>query len=198
VTDLFDAEKYLEPTSDIVALMVLEHQAQMHNLITRASFEAKQAMHYQKVMNRVLERDEDFVSDTTMRRIHSAGDELLCYLLFVDEFKLTSPIVSSNQFAEQFSNLGPRDSQCRSLRDFDLDSRLFRYPCSFLIYSSTYDKMPPKVLDYVEERLFDVLTGKDDSPQFQHLQPEDRQAILEILLETKPCLKQRMENRKRL
>ncbi len=198
VTELFDAEKYLEPTSDIVALMVLEHQAQMHNLITRASFEAKQAMHYQKVMNRVLERDEDFVSDTTMRRIHSAGDELLCYLLFVDEFKLTSPIVSSNQFAEQFSNLGPRDSQGRSLRDFDLDSRLFRYPCSFLIYSSTYDKMPPKVLDYVEERLFDVLTGKDDSPQFQHLQPEDRQAILEILLETKPCLKQRMENRKRL
>ena len=58
--------------------------------------------------------------------------------------------------------------------------------------------MPPKVLDYVEERLFDVLTGKDDSPQFQHLQPEDRQAILEILLETKPCLKQRMEKRKRL
>ena len=141
VTDLFDAEAYLEPTSDIVALMVLEHQAQMHNLITKVvSFETRQVRHYQKVMNRVLERDEDFVSDTTIRRIQSAGDELLNYLLFVDEFKLTSPIVSSNRFAEQFSNLGPRDSRGRSLRDFDLDSRLFRYPCSFLIYSSTYQQ----------------------------------------------------------
>ena len=72
---------------------------------------------------------------------------------------------------------------------------MFRYPCSFLIYSSSFDRLPPRILDYVENRLIDVLQGKHDSEEFSHLSLEDRQAILEILLDTKPSIKKRVAKR---
>lgn len=195
LTELIDTDPYPEPTSDLVALMVLEHQAQMHNLITRAGFETKQAVHYQEVMNRVLERGDDYESESTARRIKAAGDELLKYMLFADEYKLESPIKGSNQYSQQFVKLGKRDSQDRSLRDFDLQTRLFRYPCSFLIYSTSYDELPSRMLEYVEGRLIEVLVGDEVDPEFSHLTAVDRQAILEILVETKPRLKHRLQNR---
>jgi hypothetical protein len=195
LTELIDTEPYPEPTSDLVALLVLQHQAQMHNLITRAGFETKQAVHYQEVMNRVLKRGEEYESKSTARRIKAAGDELLKYMLFADEYKLESPISGSNKFSQQFSKLGKRDSQGRSLRDFDLQTRLFRYPCSFLVYSTSFDELPPRMLDYVEERLIDILAADDVDPDFSHLTEEDRQALLGILVDTKPRLKRRLQNR---
>jgi hypothetical protein len=193
---LFDTGRYLESTSDIVALMVLEHQAQMHNLITRATYETKQALHYQEVMNRVLERDENHISDTTLRRIKSSGEQLLKHMLFSKEFELTSPVSSSSRFTAEFEGIGRRDRQGRSLRDFDLQKRLFKFPCSFLIYSSSYDRMPTQILDYVETRLVEVLSGQDDSEEFAHLSATDREAILGILRETKPRLKKRLDRLK--
>jgi hypothetical protein len=192
LAELFDTERYLETTSDVVALMVLEHQAQMHNLITRAAYETKQTIHYQKTMKRVLERGEDFESESTVRRIKAAGDDLVEYMLFVGEYELESPVRGGNDYAQKFSQLGPKDSRGRSLREFDLESRMFRYPCSFLIYSTSFDQLPPRVLDYVENRLIDILQGKDDSPEFSHLTPEIRTAILEILVDTKPSFKKRL------
>jgi hypothetical protein len=72
--ELFDSKRYLETTSDVVALMVLEHQTQMHNLITRAAYETRQTIHYQQVMNRVLDRESSHESESTVRRIKQAGD----------------------------------------------------------------------------------------------------------------------------
>jgi hypothetical protein len=83
---------------------------------------------------------------------------------------------------------GPRDGGGRSLREFDLRRRLFTYPCSYLIYSAAFDGLPGPVKDYVLQRLWDVLTGKDTSPEFAHLSAADRQAIREILLATKSNL----------
>ena len=190
-----EIERYPEPTSDVAALMVLEHQTQMHNLITRANYETRQALHYQEVMNRVLEREPGYESETTVRRIRSVSENLLEYLLFVDEAPLPSSVTPGNNFVREFSQLGPRDTQGRSLRDFQLEQRLFRYPCSFLIYSSTYDHLPSRVRDYVEERLIDILTGSDDSKTFSHLSADDRRTILEILVETKPGFSQRVQAR---
>jgi hypothetical protein len=122
VTDLSDfvnTSPYLEPTSDLVALMVLEHQTQMHNLITRANYEARHAAHYDGIMNAAFkDRPTDYVSDTTKRRIASAGDKLIDYLLFKEEFQLTSPVKGVSTFAEDFAAQGPRDKQGRSLQGF--------------------------------------------------------------------------------
>src|SRR6185437_1574749 len=83
---------------------------------------------------------------------------------------------------------GPRDHQGRSLRDFDLHTRMFKYPLSYMIYSETFDAMPDVVRERVYRRLYDVLSGKDTSKTFARLSDADRRAILEILLDTKPNL----------
>ena len=191
VTDLIEllnVDPYLKPSSDIVALMVLEHQTQMHNLITRASYEARHASHLDGIMNEALDRDPDYQSDSTQRRITSAGDKLLEYLLFSGEFALTAPVEGTSTFAKQFASQGPRDSQGRSLRDIDLKTRLFRYPCSYLIYSPAFQALPEPVLAHVLTRLGKVLSGEDQRPEFAHLSPEDRRAIRQILEETAPNL----------
>lgn len=191
VTDLsplLDTQPYLTPHSDIVALMVLEHQAQMQNFFTRANYEYRSAAHYDGIMNEALDRPADFISDSTKRRVMTAGDNLLRYMLFADEFALTSPVQGSSRFAENFQAQGTRDRQGRSLRDFDLQTRMFKYPCSYLIDSPAFDELPETVRRYVSRRLHDILTGKDASGEFDHLSSADRTAILEILTDTKPEL----------
>ena len=91
-------------------------------------------------------------------------------------------------FRKTFPQRGPRDRQGRSLRDFDLKTRLFRYPLSYMIYSAAFDGMPDMVRERVDQRLYDVLTGKDRSDAFAGLSAETRRAILEIVRETKPTL----------
>ncbi|HEX3315703.1 MAG TPA: hypothetical protein VHR72_12460 [Gemmataceae bacterium] len=87
-----------------------------------------------------------------------------------------------------FAKRGPRDSRGRSLRDFDLEHRLFKYPCSYLIYSEAFEQLPAAMMDYIYRQLHFVLTGRISGREYEHLSAEDRQAILEILRETKPDL----------
>ncbi len=190
-TDLsrfISVDPYLVPTSDIVALMVLEHQSQTQNRITRANYECRMATQYDQMMNEMLDRPAGYQSETTKRRLAKVVNDLVDYLLFVDEYSLTAPIEGTSSFAREFAAKGPRDRKGRSLRDFDLKTRLFRYPCSYLIYSESFDGLPEPVKSQVYQRLWDVLSGKETAPRFAHLTPEIRSAILEILRDTKPNL----------
>jgi len=191
VTDLssyFRTVDYLTPHSDIVALMVLEHQSTMHNLITQANFLAQYAMRDEALMNKVLERPAGFVSDSLTRRICNAAEPLVKYMLFSGETSLTAPIEGSTTFANEFASRGPRDNQDRSLRELDLQERLFKYPCSYLIYSDGFKQLPQPVKVQIHQRLWEVLTGKDTSKDFEHLSATQRREILEILRATKPDL----------
>ena len=76
-------------------------------------------------------------------------------MLFRDEARLTDRIKGTSSFASDFAARGPRDSKGRSLRDFDLKTRLFRYPCSYLIYSRAFDSLPDEVKDHIYERLWE-------------------------------------------
>jgi len=179
---------YISKGSDIVALMVLEHQSQMQNHITRANFETQMAEYYDGIMNKALDRPKGFTSESTERRIAWVGDNLVKCLLFADEFQLKNSIAGSSPYAKNFQAAGHHDSQGRSLRDFDLQKRMFRYPCSYMIYSPCFDSLPVSVKTYVTDRLWAILHGEDDDPLFAHLSVLDRAAILEILNETKPNL----------
>lgn len=184
----FSTRRYLSPHSDLVALMVMEHQSQMHNYITVAHYETVQATTSDQVMNEALGRPADYRTDSTQRRIAKAGDQLVEYLLYCDEAPLHAEISGTSTFTEEFAARGPFDSQGRSLRQFDLRTRMFRYPCSYLIYSPAFDSLPEPMAQYVRTRLLAVLRGEDSSERFKHLSTADRQAILEILAETKPSL----------
>ena len=180
------AKNYLEPSSDILALMILEHQSQFHNRVARASYETRRAMQYQQEMNRLFDREPDFLSDSTQRRIQRVADRLVEYLFFCDEAALDSPIQGSPKFVEDFLGRARPDSEGRSLRDLDLQQRMMRYPCSYLVYGEAFCELPDPVRQKVKQRMDEVLCGQDSSPEFDHLRQADRTAIAEILAETHP------------
>jgi hypothetical protein len=191
VTDLsrnFDTGAYLTPYSDIAALMSLEHQTHMTNLITRVGYEARLALHDNAVMSKALGESPDVLRESTVRRIHSAVEEMLEYMLFTEETRLTEPVRGLSGFSKSFARTALRDSQGRSLRDLDLNTRLLRYPCSYLIYSDAFDSLPAVVRDRLYQRLWEVLSGQDTKPKFKNLSGADRKAILEILRDTKKGL----------
>jgi hypothetical protein len=160
----FDLTGYLTPYSDIVALMVLDHQAHFSNLVTRATWEARLGQEM---------------------RIAEAAQTLADYLLFVDEAPITGgPIVGSSGFAEQFEAHGKKDSKGRSLRELDLKTRLQKYPLSYMIYSPQFQALPEAPKNLVMGRINDVLSGKIGGAKYAHLTPDVRAAIREILQAT--------------
>ena len=171
----FDASRYLAATSDIVALMTLEHQVGAVNRINlaRHQYDLGKASGW---------KDSDWA------KLDGVIDDLVGYLLFVDEAPLTEPVQGVSTFTRTFSERGPRDRQGRSLRDFDLRTRLFRYPLSYMVYNDQLESLPGPILERFYRRLYDVLTGKNTSKPYKALSAGDRQAVLEILLGTKPDL----------
>ncbi len=107
---------------------------------------------------------------------------------------LDAPSLLASPYAIEFAARGPRDSKGRSLRDFDLKQRIFRYPCSYLIYSDAFDAIPEPAKTYVYHRLLQVLDGEDQSDDFARLTAADRRAVLEIVLETKAGLPQEWQD----
>jgi len=184
LSERFDSAPYLTPHSDAVALMVLAHQASIHNLITAATYEARRAEYDDQMAGSA--RVDGAVSEGARVRIETAGERLVRAMLFVKEAPLAQPVSGTSGFAAEFARRGTRDQKGRSLRDLDLTRRLFRYPLSYLIYSESFDAMPAPVRTYVYRRLREVLSGQDDRPEFAHLSPADRDAVREILEETKP------------
>jgi hypothetical protein len=168
----FDTTKYLTSTSDIVALMTIDHQAHMTNHITGIGQQFRQAAN-----NGTLERSK--------ASLDRAVERMIEYMFFVDEATLLDPMQGVSTFAQTFPERGPRDKRGRSLRDFDLRERLFRYPLSYMIHSDIFDAMPKVAREQVYRRLYEVLVGHDQDPKFAHLATADRTAILEILLDTK-------------
>ena len=196
----FDPAAYLAPGSDQVALLVLTHQAQMHNLITLTNYQTRLALYAltkDPAVNPVKVSDTegatalDALPEATQARIKKPADQLVRFLLFANETPLgldAKKAIAASSFAREFAARGVRDSQGRSLRDFDLHDRIFKFPCSYLIYNAAFDTLPEPAKGYVYHRLLAVLSGQDQSQDFANLSAKDRQAILSIILETKPGL----------
>ena len=178
---LFDLNGYPTPYSDIVALLVLEHRTHMTNLLVRMGWEARVAAHE-------AERAAQPAATAAAARVEETAHELVDYLLFVYEAPLPPGIRSTSGFAERFSAQGPFDDQGRSLHQLDLEGRLLRYPCSFLIHTDAFDALPERAKDAVYRRMWEVLSGQADDDRYAHLTPDDRRAVVEILRDTKPDL----------
>lgn len=164
---------YPVPSSDIVALMTFEHQTQMTNLLTRVGWEA-----------RLLTQTERPAS-VTPRVLDATIEEVVHYMLYGGEVTLTEPIEGVSPFATTFAARGPSDGRGRSLRQFDLQQRLFRYPLSYMIYSEAFERLPDPLRERIYRRLFDVLTTPAPGPSYAHLSRADRRAVLDIVRETK-------------
>jgi hypothetical protein len=153
----FNTSGYLTQSSDIVALMTFEHQTQMTNLMTRLSWQSRIGAPKSEIDNDVA--------------------AIVKYMVFADEAPLREPVEGVSTFTQSFERRGPRDAQGRSLRDFDLRTRLFKYPLSYMIYSAQFDALPDSIRDAIFGKLYVALAT---APQGQ--------AIVEILRETKSNL----------
>jgi hypothetical protein len=181
--DKFDTSAYLSPYSDVVALMVLEHQSHLLNLFTRLSWETRAAELEQRpggIQTPVRPR-QPFVFD-------AAVSEIADYMLFVDEAELPGRIAGTSGFAEEFARRGPFDRQGRSLRQLELGRRLMRYPSSYMIYSPEFDALPDRARNAIYQRMWQILSGNDKAAKYDRLSAGDRTAILQILRATKPGL----------
>ena len=152
----------------------------MTNLLTRLAWESR------------VTRHSGVIGYSLAERMKTRVDEVVAYMLFVNdaslEAPLDTPVEAQSTFVQSFPRRGPHDRDGRSLRDFDLDTRLFRYPLSYMIYSRAFDAIEPVVREFLLRRLFDVLSGGDPRPMYAGLSFGDRQAILTILRDTKPHL----------
>jgi len=162
-----DIDGYLSPYSDIAALMVFEHQMHMTNLLTRVGWEIRYAIHETSPDVRTLLRD--------------TARELVDYMLFIDEAPIAGKIQGTSGFAEKFAAQGP-------LRQLDLEHRLMRYPCSYMIYSEAFNSLPIEAKAAIYSRMWQILSGQETAAKYAHLSATDRKAILEILRQTKPGL----------
>ncbi|HTX23697.1 MAG TPA: hypothetical protein VMD03_03485 [Steroidobacteraceae bacterium] len=171
---LFDTRPYLTDKSDIVALLVLQHQVDVQNLITRVNFEVRTAL------------AKGPLAEKTRAELKEYLDALVNAMLFVDATRFTSKITGNSGFDRWFEARGPRDRLGRSLRDLDLSTRLFKYPLSYLVYSAAFDGLPDYAKHYVYGRFADILSGRDAGAPYAQLTPGDRTAIREILAATKP------------
>ncbi len=162
-----DFKGYLSPGSDIVALMVFDHQMHLHNLLTRVGWETRFSVHEKTL---------------TPEKLAGLAKEIADYMLFLDEARMSSPVRGTLGFEEKFTAQGPFDQKGRSLRQFDLERRMMRYPCSYMIYSPAFDGLPDEAKDAIYRRMWQVLSGPS------RISSEDRRAIVEILRDTKKDL----------
>jgi hypothetical protein len=182
LTALVDTSPYPSAHSDIVALMVFEHQILVQNLIIRLNYRLRTALHEAGLEPDAVAPVPPAVAGT----LEEHAEPLLRALLFAGEAPLSAPIRGTSGFAERFAERGPRDARGRSLRDLDLERRMLRHPLSYLIYSDAFEGLPEVGKAYLYRRLREVLEGEERSDDFAHLSDADRSAILEILDATKP------------
>lgn len=152
---------YPTSTSDVAALMTFDHQGHAINLLTRLGWETRFA---------TAEGRLDFTTGDLGDILKEAVD----YFLFVDEAALASPVQGASAFAKTFSGTGPRDRKGRSLRDLDLQTRLLKYRCSYMIYSPAFDALPAPARAAFYARARAVLQSRGDT------------AVIEILDDTRP------------
>ena len=181
-------EPYLTDTSDIVALMVLEHQCAMHNLITDAGKSSREAMARQHDLQKAFgEPVTDVPQGSALSVIRSHAEKLVKHMLFCGEYVLKDDGVEGAVAFQEAFRRNRRDSkEGRSLKDFQLLTRVFKHSCSYMIYSKSFEALPSQLKTEFYTQLDHVLAGADTSEDFAHLTPSERANIREILMDTKP------------
>jgi hypothetical protein len=106
-------------------------------------------------------------------------------MLFGDEAPLRAPIGGVSTFAATFPQRGARDRHGRSLRDFDLETRLFKYPLSYAIDNAEFDAIPAPVRTRIYRRVYDALRGTAPVAGLDRFSADERRAAIEIVRDTK-------------
>lgn len=195
LSTLCSTEKYLKNTSDIVALMVFEHQLAMHNAITRAMLNCRRMLNYQKGLQQAFKEPitEEPAYDSVKTVFDSSTREIVNCLLFKDEAVLPEGLEGSAEFQKVFVAEGASVPGVGSLKEFSLDGHLFRNRCSYLIYSESFRALPDALKRRIYSRLAKALHPTNSDPAYAYIGADERQRIAQILRATHPELKHFLE-----
>lgn len=184
-----DPATYLMPTSDIVALMVFEHQLSMHTALTRANYECLRMLTYQRGLQESFKEPltDEPAYDSVKSVFKNSAQAVLDALLYKDEAPLPAGgIEGSKEFRVEFEKGGKHTADTRSLRELDLKQRLTKYRCSHLIHSVQFRALPKSLLKLISQRLHQILTKPESEKRYAYLRDDERKAIATILKETEP------------
>lgn len=186
--EFFDTSRYLAPTSDVVALLVMEHQMAMQNALTNANQRARKMLDYQRSLQKSFgEPLTDEPSYDSVKSVFaSAAENVVDHLLFHKAAPLPAGVRGSEEFRRAFATGVPRSADGATLKGLSLDGRLFALRCSYLIYSDTFRALPAPLLDRIFARLHDALTSSDPKHRYAYLEAEEKRRILALLTETHP------------
>jgi hypothetical protein len=163
-----DLTRYPLTTSDLLAQLLHEHQIGFVNRALQAGYRCRELT------------AAGSLSDAELAELAAP---LSRYLLFADEAPLVSGMIGESPFAADFVAAGKRDSAGRSLRDLDGQTRLLRYRCSYMIYSTAFTGLPTPLRQRV---LHDLAAALNNSATGSHLSTDERAAVRQILTETLP------------
>lgn len=178
-----DASKYPKATSDIVALLVLEHQCKVYNLMTAASYRYKRASWMAKAFNANADPDQGSAGSMADQDAIAIADALL----FKEAATLGDGVEGDESFQETFTKRFPKTKEGDSLAEFHLGSKLFMNRCSYMVYSQTFESLPPRIRKAVATRLHSILEAPEPKPGYEYLQKPERDRIIAILKETWPA-----------
>lgn len=164
-------------TSDVVALLVFEHQLAMQNSLLRAAQTVRQILETQPAPDRPTSADARFAP---------AVEDVLDHLLFREAASLPDGITGSDSFKRAFATGAPRSPAGHTLKDFSLRGRLFAHRCSFLIHSESFHALPSALRQAILARLQTVLHDDDPHGRYAYLARDERRRIQEILTSTLP------------
>ena len=195
LSKFFDPAAYLAPTSDVVALLVVEHQTAMQNVLTRAAFATRRMIDYQRSLQKHFKEPEsdEPTYDSVKSVFNGAVQDVVDRLLFRNEAVLPEGVEGDAAFRTAFGTGAPRTAEGKSLKDFSLRGRIFTHRCSYLIYAEMFTRLPEPLKARIFARLRSALESRDPKDRYAYLPAEEKQAILAILRETHPEAKARWQ-----
>lgn len=191
LTDLsphFNIARYPMPSSDIVSLLVFEHQIAVQNAITKASMEARRMLHYQAGLQEAFGEPTtaEPAYDSVKSVFASVTQNLVDHLLSKDEAPLPFGIKGGPEFIEAYASEAHSTREGNSLRDLSLRRRLYKFRCSPLIYSPMFHAMPASLKRQVYTSLVDALSKNPTTDRYTYIPEKERAEIRTILQETLP------------
>lgn len=175
---VFDVTKYPRATSDIVSLLVLEHQCHMHNLLTAASLNYRRSRHFSEIIDPGSDPNEGSAGGVA----ESWAKTITECLFYKDEADLDEGVEGDPAFQKAFTARFPKTEEGKSLADFRLYGRIFKHRCSYMVYSEAFQGLPPTVKKLVFAKMRAALAGED--PDIDWLSSSERKKIVAILEET--------------
>ncbi|MDA1005227.1 MAG: hypothetical protein O3A87_01910 [Verrucomicrobia bacterium] len=173
----FPVAEYAAPGSDVVALLVFDHQITMHQRLVEAGYRTRQALHDNGLEADEVDR-EKLTAKSSRKEFEEGLEMVVDYLLFRGEVPLAKGVQGSGEFEKVFAQGRKAARDGTSLRDFRLEGRIFERRCSYMIYSPTFERLPAMLKEAVYGRLLEILSAEEGPEGFEYLEAEERKGIL--------------------